>query len=124
MTRTFRSDQRGVAAIEAALILPVILLMIAGIFEYSRVLLAEHMIRDIIDEAARSGVVKAQSTTAIETSVETQLAQVSGLNAHEVTVTETVTALTVTVDGTMNLFFGDFLPSNLATFSLTARFPR
>lgn len=120
--RRFLSDRCGVAAIEAALILPIVLLVIAGTIEYSRVLLAQHMIRDIVDEAARTAVVTGQSTLTVENSVDEAVDEVPGVSSFVVDVTSTST-FDITVSGTFELFFGDLLPTNVVEFSITAQYP-
>lgn len=121
--RRFLGDQRGVTAVEAAFVLPVTLVMIAGIIEYSRVLLAEHMIRDIVDEAARTAVVTGQSISAVKTDVEDAVDGVAPISSYTVTVTSTTT-FNVTVDGTFDPFFGGLLPESVVDFSVTAQYPQ
>lgn len=123
MTFAFFKDQRGVAAIEAALVLPLMLMLLAGIMEYSRVLVAQHMIRDIIDEAVRSGVVQNLGNLAIANIVVTSVDDVPGLGEYDVEVTRSPSALNITISGDFQLYFGDFLPSNIVSFSLASQYP-
>lgn len=120
----FLRDERGVAAIEAALLFPVILLMIAGIAEYSRFLLAHHMLRDILGEQVRTAVVSGLSPEAVATNLDAAIASIPGVGAPDVDVDAGETWLTLTVSGTFQLFFGDILPDGLVDFSLSARYPR
>lgn len=121
--RRFLGDQRGVTAVEAAFVLPVTLVMIAGIIEYSRVLLAEHMIRDIVDEAARTAVVTGQAVSTVKNDVEDAVDGVSPISSYTVTVTSTTT-LNVTVDGTFDPFFAGLLPEGVVDFTITAQYPQ
>lgn len=123
MIRRLLGDQKGVAAIEAALVLPILFLMLAGIMEYSRVLLAQHMLRDLIDEAARRGAVQQLAATEVADSVTTGAALIPGLSDYTVTVQRTEANLNITVDGEVQLFFGTLLPSDLVSFSLVAQYP-
>lgn len=120
---SFGKDQRGVAAIEAALVFPLLLMLVAGIMEYSRVLLAQHMIRDILDEAVRSGVVLDLTNLNIASMVAASVDEVPGLGEYDVDVARSPSALSITVSGDFQLFFGDLLPTNVVSFSLVSQYP-
>ena len=122
--RRFLRDDRGVTAIEAALLFPVVLVMIAGIAEYSRLLLAHHMLRDIIEEQARTAVVTDLGAGAVEANVDAAVAAVPGVGTTTVDVDVGETLLTITVSGSFRMFFGELLPDSLVDFSLAARYPR
>lgn len=119
----FLRDRRGVAAIEAALILPVVLVMIAGIIEYGRVLIGQHMIRDIVDESARTAAVTGQTQAQVTSAVDGLVATVPALDSYTVSATLTGSAVTVTVTGSFNSFFGDLLPDTVLDFTISSVYP-
>lgn len=120
----FLRDRRGATAVEFALLLPIMLALIAGVFEYSRVLLAQHMVRDIVDEAARTGVVKYQSDATVKASIKADVDDVPGVGSHIVDVTSSASSLSVKVSVSMDLAFGDILPSNLINFTISNEYPK
>jgi len=120
----FRSDERGVAAIEAALLFPVILVMIAGIAEYSRLLLAHHMIRDIIDEQGRMAVVMGLSAEEVANNLDAAILTVPGVGTPAIAVDAGGDLMTLTVSGSFQMYFGEILPDRLVDFSLSTRYPR
>lgn len=116
----------GHAALEFALILPVLLTLIGGIIEYGRVLFAQNAVRAIIDENTRHAVVRALSVAEVENAVDEQVGEVPGIESYEVAVTDGC-AFTVTVSGSFSFIFVGFLPGDLRDalgFSLTARYPK
>lgn len=54
-----RENNKGVAAIEFALILPVLVLLLFGIIEFSLLLYNQHVITNASREGARAGIVQA-----------------------------------------------------------------
>ena len=117
------ADCSGVAILEFALIMPLLLMMLAGIFEYSRVLLVEHAVRDIIDERVREGVITDMTASDVETAVEAELAEVPGIENYDVDVTDG-TELAITVTGSFDLVMGGLLPEDAISFEMTTQFPR
>lgn len=124
MFRNISADDRGASALEFALILPMLLAMLAGIFEYGRVLLVEHAVRDVIDEAVRSGVVTDMSMAEVEAEVDSNLSTVPGIGDYEIDVTDDGTTLSITVDGSFDLVMGELLPDEVLTFTMSTQFPR
>lgn len=120
----FLRDARGVAAIEAALLFPVLLLMIAGIAEYSRLLLAHHMMRDILDDQGRMAAVRGLSAAEVADNLDAAILTVPGIGTPTVEVDAGAALLTLTVSGSFQLYFGNILPDRLIDFSLSARYPR
>lgn len=122
----FLRHNGGGAAMEFAMIAPILFALVGGIMEYGRVLFAENSMRAIIDEAARHGVVRNLTEAAVETLVDDAMAEVPGLDEYTVDVTDG-TSLTITVTGTFNLALVDLLPNDLRDvieFSLTTQYPR
>jgi Flp pilus assembly protein TadG len=116
-------DQRGATAVEFALILPVLLGLIGGVMQYGRVLLAEQAIRDIIDSSARSAVITQATATAARTQVMDAITLLPGIADYDVTVTDGA-SLSISVSGSFDLAFGQFLPAPSQSFSLSTEFPR
>jgi Flp pilus assembly protein TadG len=56
--RRFRRDTAGGAAVEFALVLPVLLLLLMGILDFGRALFIHHVVTDASREAARRAVVR------------------------------------------------------------------
>jgi Flp pilus assembly protein TadG len=121
--RRLLANTRGVAALEFALLFPVLMIMTAGIVEYGRVLFVQQAVRNIIDGAVRRGAVAELTSEAVETQVESALENVSGLNDYAVDVDDGA-ALSVAVSGSFDLFFGEFLPESMINFRVTTQFPR
>lgn len=122
--RRFLGDERGVTAIEAALLFPIILLMFGGIMEYSRLLLAHHMLRDILDEQARTAVVMDLSAQTVADDLDEAVLAVPGIGDADIVVDAGETLLTLTVSGSFQMFFGELLPDSVVDYSLSASFPR
>lgn len=121
--RSLLRDQRGAAAVEFALILPVLLGLIGGVIQYGRVLMVEQAVRDIIDSSARSAVVTQATATAARTQVMDAITSLPGIADYDVTVTDGA-ALSISVSGSFDLVFGHFLPAQTQSFSLSTEFPR
>ena len=116
-------NERGAAAIEFALILPILMALLGGIFEYGRILFVEQAVRDLIDEAVRRGVITDLSAADVKGEVYAEVAVVPGIGNYTVAVTDG-DDLAVTVVGSFNLVLGEFLPQDMLTFSMTGQFPR
>jgi Flp pilus assembly protein TadG len=123
MISTLCRDERGATAIEFAFIAPVLLVMLAGILEYGRVLGARQSIRDIIDMNARRGVAEVLATSAVQEAVEADLEQIPTVQDYFVTVTDGAN-LIVSVNASYNLVLGAFLPENLLSFQMTTTLRR
>jgi Flp pilus assembly protein TadG len=79
--RRLRGDTAGGAAVEFALVLPVLLLMVMGILDFGRALNTHHVVTDASREAARRAVVRdglegADKLAAVTTAVNIRLASV------------------------------------------------
>ncbi|MGE4064155.1 MAG: TadE/TadG family type IV pilus assembly protein [Rhodospirillaceae bacterium] len=121
--RRLHKDTAGVAALEFALIFPVLLVMTAGLTEYGRVLFVQQAVRNIIDETARRAVVTSLTSEDVENAVQSALEEVSGIQEFEVDVDDGA-ALSVAVTGSFALFFGELLPQTMIEFEVTTQFPR
>ncbi|MCS7267356.1 MAG: pilus assembly protein [Geminicoccaceae bacterium] len=75
----FRSEERGSAAVEFALVLPALLLLLLGIFEVSVLLLSQSLLQAAASEAARSGITGGtQAGLSREQSIRRVVAQIAG----------------------------------------------
>lgn len=119
--RHFLRDSRGGAALEAAVVLPVALAMIAGISEYSRVLIAQHMVREIIDTAARTGALTGLTQAQIEAQIDAAIDAIPGLQDYTLDV-DVGTSVDVSVTCTFDVVFGDYLPYDAITFTFATRY--
>lgn len=97
--------ERGQAAVEFALILPFLLVMLVGIIEFGRAWNEHMVITDAAREAARKGAIYDESVTAadIETVAKDAMAA-AGINPNTATITlnnwdgDANTKLTVSID--------------------------
>ncbi len=129
LARALRHDA-GAAAVEFALIFPVLMAMIAGVIEFGRILYAENAVRAVIDEAVRTAVLKKYSAldtqAMVETALEAQVAEVTGIDDLEVAVTDACT-FSIDVTVTYDVLFTGYLGLELGpamTFSLSASYPK
>lgn len=118
MIASLRRDHRGTAAIEFALIAPVLLAIMAGILEYGRVVAGRQAIRDVLDENARRGVVEVLSSSAIQDAIAADLDQLPIVQDYVVTITDG-NYLVVTINATYNLVLGALLPTDMITFQMS-----
>lgn len=118
-----RDDVRGVAAVEFALILPVLLAILAGLFGFGRALFVEQAVRDLVDQSLRSAVITGATGPALQTNIEDGLAVVPGIGSYSVSVVDGA-QLGVTVTGTMTLGLAEMMPARFLSFTLTGGMPR
>lgn len=122
LRRTARS-RRGNVAIETALIFPVLLVLLLGVFQFGNIMYTRSVMADVAREAARSFAVGATPTAAATQALATaRLAVVSNL-AYTVTVTPpagggtdvTVTITVPLVDAALipNPYLGAIFAGNL-----------
>jgi len=122
----FRQD-RGAAAMEFALVFPVLMTLLAAIVDFGKVVFVENAVRAIIDEAARNAVVRDMTESAVTDSVSQSVADLPELASVDVDASVAPCEVTVTVTGTFNLFLTGLLPDQLADgigFTLTSRYPK
>ena len=87
MTTTvpFRRPRRGAAAVEFALVLPFLRVVLLGLFEVSRVLIAKEAMSNAAQRAARTASLPGMTNTQLQADVEDIMAA-SSLSGYTVTV--------------------------------------
>jgi Flp pilus assembly protein TadG len=84
--RSLRKQKRvGAAIIEAAIVTPVLFLILLGIVEVARGLMAIHLLNNAAEAGCRVGIVEGQSTASIKTAV-TNALTAAGVSGDSVTV--------------------------------------
>ncbi len=89
----FARDERGVTAIQVALVTPVLALMIFGGLEITRMIFTQNSIEEAVNETVRFASVHgaASSSPATTTQLETMASDVEGLDPADFTPTVTYT---------------------------------
>lgn len=92
-TKYVKSDQprHGTAVVEAALVLPVFFLAIAGIVEFGWGMMASQLVTNAAREGARRAIIDGNSNTAVEDYISASLVDSLKINATDVTVTIEIT---------------------------------
>ncbi|MGI9419301.1 MAG: TadE/TadG family type IV pilus assembly protein [Geminicoccaceae bacterium] len=103
-----RLDERGVGAIEFALMLPVVLTLIVGIIEMSNVYFMRNQLNEIARDATRRFAVGALDESEVKAFVLKRVAQTTRAKAN-VDVTETETDDIVDVSLSLSVPFADVL---------------
>ena len=96
--------ERGAAAVEMALVLPVLVLVIFGIVDYGRLLNAQIMMTEASREGARSAAF-GQDSTAVTTRVN-DAAPTLGLTASDITITPCPSPSSATDDARVVVTYG------------------
>jgi Flp pilus assembly protein TadG len=86
VSRQRRPDEEGGAAVEFAVVCPVLLLFVAGVIEGSLVLYTRGNMEHIARQAARAAAIGSATAVEAETFVETKMAQSIGSPAASATV--------------------------------------
>ena len=85
--RTFRRDQRGVAAIETAIVAPVLALLGLGAFQVSQAVARQHELQSGADDAAAMALAGWQDEATQVTALKSVLKTTLGLTDAQVTIT-------------------------------------
>lgn len=86
-----RQDRQGTAVVEAALVLPVFFLAIAGIVEFGWGMMASQLVTNAAREGARRAIIDGNSNAAVEDYIATSLVDSLRINAADVTTTIEIT---------------------------------
>ena len=118
-----RRDQRGVAAIEFAMIAPIFFGLLIGIIDVGRYMWTLNTIQYAIDQGVRAGVVQQLSTEDVTSLVKNSL---TGLNASTIAVDVTDDAASLTVAAATDYAF--LFPISMfmsgTTISLRSEMPK
>lgn len=74
-----RQKRCGATLVEMAFVLPVLLLIVLGLFEFAFVFLVQHLLQDAAREGCRSAALPGSTNTEVQESVSTSL-QAYGIN--------------------------------------------
>lgn len=87
-----RSNRRGAALVEMAMVLPIFFAVVLGIVEFGRAMMVSQMVTNAAREATRLAIIDGSTNTTVETWVEDFLSDSINVDASDVTVTITVVA--------------------------------
>ena len=90
LTLRKRSNRRGAAVVEMAMVLPIFVMIVLGIVEFGRAMMVGQMVTNAAREATRLAIVDGSSNTSGTTWVTTFLNESLGVNTSDVTVAITV----------------------------------
>jgi Flp pilus assembly protein TadG len=124
MIRRLGRDRSGAAAVEFALVLPVLLLLLGGILEFSRLMWTQANLQFAAEEGARYGI--AHTEAAADAISAVSRARLSGVETAKVQIMVEVNAAQVTVTANHNFQFvmDGILPFGPLPLTATSRFPR
>jgi len=111
-----KPGERGAAAVEFALILPILLLLVLGLVEFSRVFNVQISLSNAAREGARVMAIKNDSGLARSAATAAAPSVNPSVAAGDITVntcTATITTVTMTINYDVDLltgFFGETLP--------------
>lgn len=99
--RSWYNGHRGTALVETAAVLPVLLLLFIGIFEFGRILMIQQALTNAAREGARAGAVKLDDTQALSSAqtVSQDYLTRTGVDLSRITINPTFSEL----DGTAAL---------------------
>lgn len=121
--RRLRRDQRGVVAIEFAMIAPIFFGLLIGIIDVSRYMWTLNTMQYAIDQGVRAGVVQQLPTEEVSDLVKGSLA---GLDAGtiDVNVTDDAASLSVAAQTDYTFLFPISIFMNGTTISLRTEMPK
>ncbi len=94
LSPSFAADTQGASAVEFAIIMPVFVLLIVGIFAYGSYFALVHGLQQLTAEAARAsigGLTDDERQSLAQTSIATNAGKYPLLTAHELTLTGAAT---------------------------------
>ena len=86
MRRRKLSEEQGAAALEFALVLPILIMLVMGIIEFSRAYNAKEALQYAVREGAREMAINKNATTAQSVTVDRAIGLNPALTASQVTV--------------------------------------
>lgn len=88
---TNATKRRGAVIVEAAVVLPILLILVLGIIEFGRGMMVVQLLTNGAREGARRGILDGSSNTIVKDHVKTTLSNSIGCNPTDVTVAVTLT---------------------------------
>ena len=82
-----RRDRRGATAVEFAIIVPVFLLLLAGIIEFGQAFRVQHALQNAARRGGRAASLTSSTNTAVTSTVRSDLVSSLGVQSTDVTVT-------------------------------------
>lgn len=83
--------RRGTAFVETALVIPILLMVLLGIVEFSRAFMVAQLLTNAAREGCRQGVLQGTTTSEVESLVAELVATTVGVSEDEVDVTVEIT---------------------------------
>jgi Flp pilus assembly protein TadG len=87
-----KSNRRGAATVELALILPLLFTVVLGILEFGRAMMVMNLVTNAAREGARMAVLEGSTNTDVQNAIKTMLNKSTGVATSNVTTTITVAA--------------------------------
>lgn len=124
MIARLRRDSRGAAAVEFALVLPVLLLFLGGIIEFSRLMWVQSNLQFAAEEGARYAIAHTEAGADAISAI--AQARLTGVETSKVQVAVDVNTAQVTVTLTHRFEFvmSGILPFGPLPLTAVSRFPR
>jgi len=118
-----RRDQRGVAAVEFAIIAPVFVGLLVGILDIGRYMWTLNTMQYAIDESVRAGVVQKLSSDEVKDLAKSSM---TGLNTGAITVgvVDGASTLSITADMTYKFLFPMSSFTDSTTISVRTEMPK
>lgn len=125
MCARLHRDCRGATAVEFALLLPVLLVLLMAVLELGRALWLRQDMQFAVEEAARFALVEdAATASAIVARAAARMAAVGPAAATQLTATLDADAVTVTATADFAPVVAGLLPPGTVTLTARARLPR
>ncbi len=115
-----KTDRRGAAVVEMALILPIFFMVVLGIVEFGRAMMVAQIVTNAAREGAREAILSGSTNQAISDQVATYLNDTCQVAASDVTVTITIVPHASNPDPLNNL--ANALEGDLVTVNVSVPF--
>lgn len=125
MARRLAACDRGSAAVEFAILLPVFLAFLLGVVEFGRAMWIRQTLQFAVEEATRYAIANtAAADTLVSQRARERMEAVTSATAVTVTVVNDATGVTVTATHDFAFLVPDLLPFGPLTLSARSHFPR
>ncbi len=88
---TAKTNRRGTALVEMALVLPIFVMITLGIIEFGRAMMIGQLITNSAREGARLGIISGSSNSDVTSSVQDFMLGAANISASDLAITITVT---------------------------------